>query len=101
MSIAYSIDTYNQAAEKEMMGAIRTNGGGDCIPKVVYSIENHPNDSRVKLSEDNKVQALTTRMGTGGGNVPIVLSVDFSHADDVVRIGGGDSNPNKQNIQRR
>lgn len=32
-----------------------------------YVIENHPNDSRVKLSSDGTVQALTTRMGTGGG----------------------------------
>lgn len=36
-------------------------------------IENHPNDSRVKLSEDNICQTLTSRMGTGGGNVPLVL----------------------------
>lgn len=30
------------------------------------AIENHPNDSRVKFSEDNKVQTLSSRMGTGG-----------------------------------
>ena len=38
-----------------------------------YSIENHPNDSRVKIDEAGKVQALTSRMGTGGGNVPLVM----------------------------
>ena len=38
------------------------------------ALENHPADSRVKLSEDGKVQTLTTRMGTGGGNVPMVMS---------------------------
>ena len=37
-------------------------------------IENHPNDSRVQFSKDGKVQALTSRMGTGGGNVPLVLA---------------------------
>ncbi|MGR5911130.1 hypothetical protein ACT7C4_27005 [Bacillus pacificus] len=37
-------------------------------------IENHPTDSRVKLSEDNKVQTLTSRMGTGGGNVPLIMN---------------------------
>ena len=37
----------------------------------VYSIENHPNDSRVKIRDDNKVQTLSSRMGTGGGNVPM------------------------------
>lgn len=140
-AVCYGLDTYNQNAEEELMPTIRTNGGGDCIPKVAYSIdkaittganctaggdcfheeytqplttdrphavaygfdnynlcltgevgktlqaegggsgvnegcvviENHPNDSRVKLSKDNIVQSLTSRMGTGGGNVPLVL----------------------------
>lgn len=35
-------------------------------------IENHPNDSRVQISKDNTFQALTGRMGTGGGNVPMI-----------------------------
>lgn len=36
--------------------------------KLFYKIvENHPNDSRVKLKEDGICQSLTTRMGTGGG----------------------------------
>ena len=39
----------------------------------VYSVENHPNDSRVGINEDGMVQALTGRMGTGGGNVPMVM----------------------------
>ena len=34
---------------------------------VVVALENHPNDSRVKISEDNVVQTLSSRMGTGGG----------------------------------
>ena len=36
-------------------------------------LENHPADSRVKVSEDGVFQALTSRMGTGGGNVPMVM----------------------------
>ena len=40
------------------------------------AIENHPNDSRVKIREDGICQGLTTRMGTGGGNVPLVLQID-------------------------
>jgi len=36
-------------------------------------IENHPADSRVKVSEDGMVQTLSSRMGTGGGNVPLVM----------------------------
>ena len=42
-------------------------------PGVVYAIENHPADSRVDIDESGKVQTLTSRMGTGGGNVPMVM----------------------------
>ena len=38
-----------------------------------YAIENHPNDSRVGIDPHNIVQTLSSRMGTGGGNTPIVL----------------------------
>lgn len=41
--------------------------------KKAYSIENHPADSRVDIDDSGKVQTLTSRMGTGGGNVPMVL----------------------------
>ena len=40
----------------------------------VVSLENHPADSRVEIIEDGKAQTLTSRMGTGGGNVPLVLT---------------------------
>lgn len=36
-------------------------------------IENHPADSKVKIKDDGICQSLTSRMGTGGGNVPLVL----------------------------
>ncbi|MBO7462031.1 MAG: DNA cytosine methyltransferase [Bacteroidales bacterium] len=40
----------------------------------VIIVENHPNDSRTRIAEDqNNFQSLTGRMGTGGGNVPLVL----------------------------
>ena len=29
-------------------------------------LENHPNDSRIKISKDNVFQTLSGRMGTGG-----------------------------------
>ena len=40
---------------------------------VAYSIENHPADSRVDIDESGMVQTVTSRMGTGGGNVPMVM----------------------------
>ena len=42
-------------------------------------LENHPNDSRVKISETGVVQTLSGRMGTGGGNTPMVFE---NHAQD-------------------
>ena len=38
-------------------------------------LENHPNDSRVKIRWDGVFQTLSSRCGTGGGNVPMVLGV--------------------------
>lgn len=39
---------------------------------MVKIIENHPNDSRVKYRSDGVFQTLSSRMGTGGGNVPMI-----------------------------
>jgi len=45
-----------------------------CVLDTV-AVENHPNDGRVKIEEDGKVQTLSTRMGTGGNNVPLVMKI--------------------------
>jgi DNA (cytosine-5)-methyltransferase 1 len=39
-------------------------------------IEHHPQDSRVKINPDGVVQTLPGQMGTGGGNVPLVMQED-------------------------
>ena len=57
--------------DENLSGSLRANMGDN---QTAVVIENHPTDSRVKLSEDNKVQTLTSRMGTGGGNVPLVMN---------------------------
>lgn len=44
---------------------------GDNQPAI--ALEHHPNDSRLKIAEDGVVQTLNARMGTGGGNVPLLL----------------------------
>lgn len=44
------------------------------MENVSYKVlENHPTDSRVKICEDGVFQTLSSRMGTGGGNVPMVM----------------------------
>ena len=45
-----------------------------CVLDTV-AVENHPNDGRVKIEEDGKVQTLFSRMGTGGNNVPLVMKI--------------------------
>lgn len=39
-------------------------------------LEHHPNDSRLKINEDDVCQTLSQRMGTGGGNVPLILVLE-------------------------
>ena len=39
------------------------------------ALDNHPTVSWVKVSEDGNVQTLTSRMGTGGNNVPLVMKI--------------------------
>lgn len=43
---------------------------------VFIALENHPQDSRVKMAENNIVQTLNGKMGTGGGNTPMVFAID-------------------------
>ena len=50
------------------------NGGNpNCNQGGTIILENHPQDSRVKIRDDGIVQTLSSRMGTGGGNVPLVI----------------------------
>lgn len=55
----------------EPTGALRADMGDN---QLVVAIENHPTDSRIKIDESGTVQTLTERMGTGGGNVPLVMN---------------------------
>ena len=57
---------------ERVSGTLRANAGDNKM-SVAYSIENHPADSRVNIDKSGTVQCLTSRMGTGGGNVPLVM----------------------------
>ena len=55
-------------------------------------VENHPSDGRIKLHEDGVCQTLRARMGTGGGNEPMVLeSAEREDPTYSVDMGGGKS----------
>ena len=56
------------------------------VPAAI-ALENHPMDSRVKIAEDGKVQTLPTRMGTGGGNVPLLMELEVENAQDTAEPG--------------
>lgn len=45
----------------------------------ILILENHPDDSRITISQGGVVQTLSSRMGTGGGNTPMAIQ------DRVVR----------------
>lgn len=50
----------------------------------VYAIENHPADSRARVSGDGIVQTLSSRMGTGGGNTPMcMICIGNGQADSL------------------
>lgn len=69
------VDIYNLALTRDKACSLTSEGWtstGTC-PKVLI-LDHHPNDSRTDIAEDQQaIQTLTSRMGTGGGNVPMIL----------------------------
>lgn len=45
-------------------------------------LEHHPHDSRINIVEDGICQSLTQKMGTGGGNVPLVIEIRTDEEDE-------------------
>lgn len=66
-------------------GTLRADAG-DSQTAVV--IEHHPMDSRIRISGDGKVQTLSNRMGTGGNNVPLTMSIAGNIIDRSEKSGG-------------
>ena len=46
-----------------------------CIMEETVALENHPADGRIKIETDGTMQTRTSRMGTGGNNVPLLLKI--------------------------
>ena len=53
----------------------------------VIPLEHHPTDSRIKIEESDSIQTLTSRMGTGGNNVPLVMSDECAPVTLKIRSG--------------
>lgn len=54
--------------EKEKSPTLRAG-----IVPAAIALENHPADSRITVSDKDLCQTLTSRCGTGGGNVPLLM----------------------------
>ncbi len=50
-------------------------GHPPCVVDETIPLEHHPIDSRITMTDNGKVQTLTSRMGTGGNNVPLVMKI--------------------------
>lgn len=88
-AVCYSVDCRNfNMTEKHGTLQAKENGGHSLnySGAVCYPVENHPNDSRVKICEDGICPTIPARMGTGGGNGPMVLE------QQVYTAGNGQTN---------
>lgn len=47
------------------------------------NLEYHPCDSRIRVVDNDICQTLNTRMGTGGGNVPLILAIHEASEQQV------------------
>lgn len=83
-AVCYTVDCRNLELNEDKSGTLQSkNVGGyslnftnPVLYPAYYAVENHPCDSRVRLTNDGIVQTLNARMGTGGGNVPLILEVN-------------------------
>ena len=62
---------------KDVAATLRAenNGHPPCVVNEAIPLEQHPIDSRISMTDDGKVQTLTSHMGTGGNNVPLVMKI--------------------------
>jgi DNA (cytosine-5)-methyltransferase 1 len=56
------------------------------VPAAI-ALDYHPADSRIGIGEPEKIQTLTSRMGTGGNNVPLILDGELTPQTLKIRSG--------------
>lgn len=66
----HSADSRGIGFEQERAPTLRAG----VVPATI-ALESHPIDSRIKIADDGTIQTLTSRMGTGGMNVPLVMKI--------------------------
>lgn len=98
-------------SQKACLGILRRAGKrGKKLPEVLrralilqaggtagaITLESHPQDSRIEIAKDGIVQTLTGKMGTGGGNVPLVMETPKAYGicsmeSNAIKSGNPDS----------
>lgn len=110
-------DTYVAAFAYQQGGSMHTLPYGEKISppllssqKTAVLIDNHPADSRVEIVKDDVCQTLSARMGTGGGNVPLLMEItnecysqsgfaDYKENNcGTLRASGGDLGGGSENL---
>lgn len=124
-AVSYEITPQSKGADTSYVAAFPYQIGGGCsfLPyeeskcptllssqKMAVLIDNHPADSRVTLAKDGVCQTLSARMGTGGGNVPLVMETtnecysqsgfaDYKENNcGTLRASGGDLGGGSENL---
>ena len=87
---AYFESSLAQYKQGDIGGTLKASGGvlgGGSETFLVQKVyETHPADSRVKEMGET-CQTVTSRWGTGGGNVPLVQTVGFTQCDAARDVG--------------
>lgn len=75
--------------EEEMSPTLRAGVVPAAVTKDVIALEHHPTDSRIGIEEGDAIQTLTSRMGTGGNNVPLIMTPAGPLVPKTLKIRSG------------
>ena len=75
--------------EEEKAPTLRAGIVPAAVARDVIPLEHHPTDSRIGIEEGNAIQTLTSRMGTGGGNVPLIMTPEGPLTPETLKIRSG------------
>ena len=75
--------------EEEKAPTLRAGIVPAAVARDVIPLEHHPTDSRIGIEEGNSIQTLTSRMGTGGNNVPLIMTPAGPLTPKTLKIRSG------------
>ena len=75
--------------EEEKAPTLRAGIVPAAVARDVIPLEHHPTDSRIGIEGGNAIQTLTSRMGTGGNNVPLIMTPTGPLTPKTLKIRSG------------